>query len=261
MNQKDQQQQPLWERLSNVPDHFKTPMVTAEGKPLTNVNPHEAVRRMTEIFGPCGSGWGIKSGQVMDLGDILQMEISVWYKPFILGLDFSNDPSQIATVVAWGGVKRDTGDPDLYKKMFTNGFSKAVSYLGFASEVYLQKNNPNPAADPVAPPASPPPPPPSAPHFVHSDETPRDWAPLADYYISTKLPSLCHWKWRIKDEGVMSFSTVAIPNGAWNVLAQHGFKLHKGKNGEKTFFHIVPLTEVQEVYGVNPTATGGNHAN
>jgi hypothetical protein len=243
--------QALWDRLSNVDQKFKTPMITADGKTLTSVNPYEAVRRMTEIFGPCGVHWGIQSGRIMDLGDTCQMEVTVWYKPERIGL--APDPSQTVTVVGWGGVRRDPNDPDLYKKMFTNGFSKAMSYLGFASEVYFETQGTN-GTQPDSP-KSPSPPPPAPHKFVHTEETPREWKPLVDYFIETRLPALgIEWKWRVKGTDKISFYAEKYPNGTWEILKACGFQYDKAR---KTHYTLVPMDEVKAVY--NMTSEGGGY--
>jgi hypothetical protein len=239
----------LWSELSNIPDTFKTSMVTQDGKTLTNVNPHEAVRRMTKIFGTCGVGWGIEPGDVTDIGDVVLIKVKVWFRPH--SLDPSRSPEETAHVAAWGGVLRVKGDVDLFKKAMTNGFSKAISYLGFASEVYLDEKKEIPDADKptsdehpaaaatVSP--SPSPQPPSLPD-------PKDWQPYADVYRKTKLPDYgIRYRWRIRGTH-MSFWTDKVPNGAWDIMRDAGFKVHTGPHGGRVSYLLVPLSEVRENY-------------
>jgi hypothetical protein len=227
----------LWKKLSNVADSFKSPMLTADGKTLTNVNPHEAVRRMTDIFGPCGTGWGFDAGEFSDLGDIVQVKVTVWYRPHLV--DEKTGADIVAKVSAWGGTVRCKGDSDLFKKAVTNGFSKAVSYLGYASEVYL---NAAPTCEPVrepVQPAAPDPAPAEAPD-------PTNWQPLADAYRKAKLPDYgVRYRWRVKGSK-MSFWTDKVPNGAWNILKAAGFKVHAGPHGGKVVYLLVPLDAVKK---------------
>jgi hypothetical protein len=222
-------------------------MVTSDGKSLTNVNPHEAVRRLTETFGPCGTGWGMNAGDFTDLGDIVQVKVTVWYRPYLLSDKSVKD--EVAEVSAWGGTVRFKGDSDLFKKAVTNGFSKAVSYLGYASEVYL---NAAPLSDPVREPETKAPgtEPPAS---VQSPD-PENWLPLVEAYRKAKLPDYgIRYRWRIKGS-MMSFWTDKVPNGAWNILKSAGFKVHSGPHGGKVVYVLVPLDEVKKHYATLRTA-------
>jgi hypothetical protein len=241
----------LWDKLSGISDEFKSAMLTADGKELTNVNPHEGIRRMTGVFGPCGTGWGIIPGEISDLGDILQIKVTVWFRPHCLDAKYPFDVR--SEVTAWGGVVRFKGDFDLYKKAMTNGISKALSYLGFASEVYLSPNVPGPDHAEKTPkvPAS---------GQVEDFPDPDDWQPLADVFRKNKLPDYgVRYKWRVKGEQ-MSFWTEKIPNGAWDILKSAGFLAHTGPHGAKILYLLVPLKEVKRAYhALRDTADAMHH--
>jgi hypothetical protein len=220
-------------------------MVMSDGKTLTNVNPHEAVRRMTTVFGPCGTGWGIDTENVTELGDIVQVKVTVWYRPYLLDEKYSKE--DVAKVSAWGGTTRFKGDSDLFKKAATNGFSKAVSYLGYASEVYLNAPPPGgPAKEPVPDTPAPEQTATALPPAELPD--PENWQPYADAYRKAKLPDYgIRYRWRVKGNA-MSFWTDKVPNGAFNILKAAGFKAHSGPHGGKVVYILVPLTVVKKHY-------------
>jgi hypothetical protein len=226
-------------------------MITSDGKTLTNVNPHEAVRRMTEIFGPCGTGWGIDAENFTELGDIVQVKVTVWYRPCLMDEQYPKD--DVAKVSAWGGATRYKGDFDLFKKAATNGFSKAVSYLGYASEVYL---NAPPPGDPVRETEAA-----ATPEQIAASLSPatlpdpENWQPLADAYRKAKLPDYgIRYRWRLKGNA-MSFWTDKVPNGAFYILNAAGFKVHSGPHGGKVVYVLVPLTAVKKHYATVQSVT------
>ena len=53
----------LWNQLCRVPPEHLKSFTRAGGFKGTAIKPMWSIHRMTEIFGPCGQGWGIEQPQ------------------------------------------------------------------------------------------------------------------------------------------------------------------------------------------------------
>jgi hypothetical protein len=126
----------LWDKLGKTdPAHTKA-FTRGGGFKGTAIKPMWSYRRMTEEFGPCGTGWGIgePSFQVVPAGDetLVFCTASVWY-----GEDRK-------TVYGVGGdkavVKFSTGvrsDDEAFKKAFTDAITNALKMIGVGADVHM----------------------------------------------------------------------------------------------------------------------------
>lgn len=128
----------LWDKA------FKTD--PAAVKPITgktyqgnSPKPYWLIEKATELFGPCGTGWGVEvvkeSFQQVSVDDYLHTAVvRVWYV-------YNGVRGQIEQA---GGTrasyKSSTGkiivDEDAAKKSITDGMVKCLSMIGFAGDIF-----------------------------------------------------------------------------------------------------------------------------
>lgn len=126
----------IWKKLSKTdPQHtsrFKRP----GGFSGTAIKPIWAIKRMTEQFGDCGTGWGINppSFHVEDcqVEKAVYCTVTVWYQ------------QQNQVVVGVGGDKIITEskygkrvDDEAFKKAYTDAVMNALKYLGVGADVHM----------------------------------------------------------------------------------------------------------------------------
>jgi hypothetical protein len=130
----------LWDRAFKTnPDFVK--QITGKDYGGVSPSPYYIVKRLTEEFGPCGHGWGIKilSERMERMGpdDVLHIaHISLWYM-----LDGQRcETEQVGQTKACYRTKGEKGylkvDEDAPKKSVTDAFVKCASYLGFAGDIF-----------------------------------------------------------------------------------------------------------------------------
>jgi hypothetical protein len=102
----------------------------------TAIKPMWTIHRMTEVFGPCGTGWGINEPkfELIPCGDELAVfcNVSVWYEK----------PTQTLRGVGGDKVltKQTSGirsDDEAYKKAFTDAVTNALKHLGAGADVHM----------------------------------------------------------------------------------------------------------------------------
>ncbi|RVP13113.1 hypothetical protein CN085_19570 [Sinorhizobium meliloti] len=126
----------LWDKLGKTdPAHTKS-FQRGGGFRGTAIKPMWSYRRMTEEFGPCGTGWGINepSFQVVPVGDetLVYCTVSVWHenrdqKVFGVGGD----------KVAGKNKHGVQTDDEAFKKAFTDAVTNALKLIGVGADVHM----------------------------------------------------------------------------------------------------------------------------
>lgn len=128
----------LWDRVSKTdPAHVKP--ITGKQYQGNSPKPYYIVQRLTEEFGPCGTGWGftILSERFERFGDTDSLHVAVvrfWYV-----LDGKRgELEQIGQTKASYTSKAGAFilDEDAPKKSVTDALVKCASYLGFAGDIF-----------------------------------------------------------------------------------------------------------------------------
>jgi hypothetical protein len=134
----------LWEAL-RTPDPAMTTKFQGKGFKGTSTDAAYTLRRMTEIFGPCGKGWGIRKPeyQVVEArpGKGEQMVICtvcVWYVE-------DDGTGQVCEIHGVGGKMAESqrkdgttvADDDSFKKAYTDAVKNALKYIGASADIYL----------------------------------------------------------------------------------------------------------------------------
>jgi len=132
------------------------------GADLTDIDPGYMRKVLTEVFGPCGFGWGyeydpknISTHYEKRSGKTGEREVAVavitqlvfWYKLFV-------DGSEIICEVPSTGASENSAIGYALSGAVTNALGKAVSNIGFQESVYLGKRTHKTVRKPSAPAAS-----------------------------------------------------------------------------------------------------------
>jgi hypothetical protein len=130
----------LWNKLGRTdPAHTKS-FKRAGGFGGTAIKPIYTEQKMTEIFGPCGVGWGFSPPQFQVVpGSEGQVAVYCW-----LALWINHDGKVSAEIPGVGGdmvvVKQSNGlrtDDEAFKKAFTDAIGNAMKHLGMSADVHM----------------------------------------------------------------------------------------------------------------------------
>lgn len=129
----------IWKSLS-VTDPKYTKKVNVGGG-FTSINAQWQIQRMTEQFGPVGSGWGYHVGhsieRIADDYVLAVADVSIWWK------DADSPPRQYGPIRGMAPIveKSKNGylmkDDDAGKKAATDALTKGLSHLGLSADVFL----------------------------------------------------------------------------------------------------------------------------
>jgi hypothetical protein len=134
----------LWNAVQRTPEE-QTKQITGKAYKGTSPKPHWLVMRATEIFGPCGIGWGfdIVKDELLD-GALLapdfrerihEARVRVWY----IWQGQRGEVEHVGQTQFCGRRKDGTPftDEDAPKKSVTDALVKALSMIGFAGDIFL----------------------------------------------------------------------------------------------------------------------------
>jgi hypothetical protein len=138
----------LWEKLGKTdPKHTKT-FKRAGGFEGTAIKPMFSYRRMTEEFGPCGSGWGVGEPvfQVVS-GDnrevLVYCTASIWYHTeagspaTVYGVGGDKIVTHIKANEKYNRPERWENDDEAFKKAFTDAVTNALKLIGVGADVHM----------------------------------------------------------------------------------------------------------------------------
>ena len=128
----------LWDSVS-ITDPSKVKPITGKSYKGSSPQPYWLVKRATETFGPCGLGWGIEIVQqgFQQCNTETMMHyatVRIWYM----------QDGKKCSVELMGGTmamyKTNAGkmiyDEDAPKKSVTDAMVKALSFIGFAGDIF-----------------------------------------------------------------------------------------------------------------------------
>ena len=132
----------IYERSREVPESAKKTIGAGRTKGFTDINPMWRIKKLTELFGPCGIGWYyVPTKQWIETVDketcaFVNIELFVkhdggWSKPI-----FGTGGSKLATVERSGVYVSD----ECYKMATTDAISVACKQLGIGADVYWEKD-------------------------------------------------------------------------------------------------------------------------
>lgn len=138
----------LWEQVSKTDPKYTKAFTRPGGFKGTAINATYLARLATEKFGPIGIGWGVEVVEesyidgapiVMDGREVCRevihkVRVKLWYK-------FGEDRGEITQYGLTTFVGKDKYGPftdeEAPKKSLTDGMTKCLTLLGFASDIHL----------------------------------------------------------------------------------------------------------------------------
>lgn len=133
----------LYELGRQVPNEAKKPITAGRLKGFTDINPMWRIKRLTEMFGPCGIGWWYEiTDKRMEAGANSEMCVFVDIKLFYRWGDTVSQP-----VYGTGGssfvAKEKNGmytSDECFKMALTDAISVAAKAIGVGADVYYAKD-------------------------------------------------------------------------------------------------------------------------
>lgn len=137
----------LWDKLGKTdPAHTKT-FTRAGGFKGTAIKPMFSYRRLTEEFGPCGSGWGVNEpvfqvvpGQNNEV--LVFCTVSGWYmldekRNTVYGVGGDKVVTYIKANEQYNRPERWENDDEAFKKAFTDALTNAFKLVGVGADVHM----------------------------------------------------------------------------------------------------------------------------
>lgn len=131
----------IWKSVEDVPKEAQKPIKGGRLKGYTDINPVWRLKKLTEVYGPCGFGWyyevtskserEVKNGEILVFVDInlYIKEGEEWSKPI-----HGTGGNKLASNEKAGLYYSD----EAYKMAETDAISVACKSLGFGSNVYWE---------------------------------------------------------------------------------------------------------------------------
>lgn len=128
----------LWDSVC-VTDPLAVKPITGKPYKGNSPKPYWLIRRATEVFGPCGKGWGVevKSESFYRMSDTDVMHTAVVRFWYILDNERCEIEQMGQTKACY--AKSSGGlmvDEDAGKKTVTDGMTKCMSMIGFAGDIF-----------------------------------------------------------------------------------------------------------------------------
>lgn len=132
----------IWNAIEKTNPAYAKDFRRAGGFAGTDINPVYRMKRMTELFGPCGQGWGWtlhnQWREDFHVGDgelsCVFTAVSVWYM-IDAGLD--QPMTRCETGIQIGGTIADRTPDESYKMAITDALGKCFVALGLSADVYM----------------------------------------------------------------------------------------------------------------------------
>ncbi len=129
----------IWDKLGKTDPAQTKGFTRSGGFKGTAIKPIWCALKMTELFGPCGIGWGMTEPQfqVMPAVDEVMVYCTV-------GLWYSEEGVESKTVYGVGGdkvlVKQSSGlrsSDEAFKMAYTDALGNAMKFIGVAADIHM----------------------------------------------------------------------------------------------------------------------------
>lgn len=124
----------VWDKLSRPDPKALKAFQRAGGFKGTAINPMHTLHTVTEVFGPCGTGWGMTKPEFQVVGTNVYCTVGVWYK------GEAKQTDDFLSNYVWGvGGEALTGrgDDEAFKKAYTDALGNALKHLGANADIYF----------------------------------------------------------------------------------------------------------------------------
>lgn len=133
----------IYEATRAVPNEAKKTIGAGRLKGMTDINPMWRIKKLTEMFGPCGIGWYVKpiSCDVYPAGDeiIVRKTVELYFK--LNGQWSEPIPGEGGAKMLAKESKGLFADDEAFKKATTDAISVCCKMLGMGADVYWGKDN------------------------------------------------------------------------------------------------------------------------
>lgn len=137
----------LWDRLGKTdPAHTKQ-FKRAGGFSGTAIKPMWSYRRLTEEFGPCGTGWGVDKPEFQVVAGenrevMVFCTVSGWYlnngeRRAVFGVGGDKVVSYVKANEQYRRPERWENDDEAFKKAFTDALTNAFKLVGVGADVHM----------------------------------------------------------------------------------------------------------------------------
>lgn len=136
----------IYNMARSVPEEAKKPIAAGRLKGMTDINPMWRIKRLTEMFGPCGVGWWYEITDKRIVDDPITQQTA----GFMDILLYYVDPESGAVskgIPGTGGssfVAQERNGPylsdEVFKMALTDAISVAAKALGIGADVYYMKD-------------------------------------------------------------------------------------------------------------------------
>ena len=132
----------IWDKLRRVPPEHLKAFTRGGGFRGTAIKPMWTFHKMTEQFGPCGTGWGVEEPKftIQPAGNeiLVYCVATVWYdqdrkamEPYRKVIGVGGD--KILTVNSSG----PRTDDEAFKKAFTDAVTNALKMIGAGADIHM----------------------------------------------------------------------------------------------------------------------------
>ena len=123
----------LWDRLKRTDPNATKPFDRGTFKG-TQIDPYFRYQMMTEVFGPCGKGWGYELTDPIITDGLVFVGAKVWYIDLLTKEKFWSS-------MQYGGDALTKGkgrvNDEAMKMAVTDAVGKALSLLGLGADIYM----------------------------------------------------------------------------------------------------------------------------
>lgn len=137
----------LWDKLGKTDPKHTKPFKRAGGFEGTAIKPMFSYRRLTEEFGPCGTGWGVNEPvfQVVPGHNnevLVFCTVSGWYlhgdkQRMVYGVGGDKVVTHIKANEKYNRPERWENDDEAFKKAFTDALTNAFKLVGVGADVHM----------------------------------------------------------------------------------------------------------------------------
>lgn len=128
----------LWDHLSKTDPKQTKKFTRGGGFSGTAIKPIWTILRMTEVFGPCGTGWGMDKPEFITQSAVDELlvfcTVGVWYV----------EGGSTGRVYGVGGDKYQVSQKnglrasdEAYKMAYTDAIGNALKFIGVAADVHM----------------------------------------------------------------------------------------------------------------------------
>lgn len=148
----------IYNQAKTVPDEAKKPIQAGRLKGMTDINPMWRIKRLTEIFGPVGTGWWHEVVEKKIVDDALSnqravfVDIKLYYVDPQTGAVSKGIPGSGGAMLTAQERNGPYFSDEAFKMAETDAISVAAKLLGIAADVYFEKDRSKYTKEPEAAP-------------------------------------------------------------------------------------------------------------